>query len=507
MRTHNSNTKILYFCPPKQETYRRENRIRGSKIRILNIANSEKKSNNANNSFRVRQIWHKAGLEEDLNVLTLSDDLTLLFKELGAGFMSPRTLKFLSIDENLRVEFAEQYRRLPLVKMNAVTTIGSIRKDSGYEIVSSCLVIGTESGDILILDPRSFSLVEKHHLGWTPVGFASTGIWSGDGQIFVIGRDGNLGTVRKGASIIKNWEKLMSPAVAISTLNADGAAVAIMDGSLVGFTNRGVRLWRVKLPGSALDLMSLPVPQTGLSLLAVSVPRAGVLVYDGRNYVDTINMLEPVSAIKYGRMGQEDRAMAMVTIGGGLCVKILKRTANFSARQASNCGITEAMQSRFAIPKKTRLFVEQTIRERSEAVKIHNTFQQGFLRLRLAVSKKAQEVVTAGNDAGPNPVTMEASVLGLGPSYYIRTVVTNISNSPTDPGLFLVFRDKDTDVRPRISYLPLLPSGIPIPVTVKATPKNKESGRVQILLCKKGRVRPVTTSVVVLPVAEEDIEV
>lgn len=262
-----------------------------------------------------------------------------------------------------------------------------------------------------------------------------------------------------------------------------------------------------QLPGLALDLMSLPVPQTGLSLLAVSVPRAGVVIYDGRNYVDTINMMEPVSAMKYGRMGQEDRAMAMVTIGGGLSVKILKRTANFGSRQASNCSAIEAAQSRFAIPKKTRLFVEQTIRERSEATKIHDTFQQGFLRLRLEVAKKAREVASTGDDSGPSPITMEASILGLGPIYYIRTMVTNVSENPSDPGLFLVFRDKDTDVQPRVSYLPLLPSGIPIPVTVKAIPQSKVSGRVQILLCRKDRVRPISVSVVVLPVAEEDIEV
>lgn len=193
------------------------------------------------------QIWHKAGLEEDLNVLSLRDDLALLLKELGAAFMSPRTLKFLSLDENARAEFAEQYRRLPLVKTNAVSTIGTIRKDSGNEPVSSCIVLGTESGELFVLDPRSFSLVEKHHLGWTPIALASTGMWSGDGQIFVIGRDGMLGTVKKGSPTIRCWEKLSAPAVAISTLNADGAAVAVMDGTLVGFTNRGVRLWRVKV--------------------------------------------------------------------------------------------------------------------------------------------------------------------------------------------------------------------------------------------------------------------
>ena len=36
-----------------------------------------------------------------------------------------------------------------------------------------------------------------------------------------------------------------------------------------------------------------------------------------------------VSAMKFGRFGREDSALVMITIGGGLLVKILKRTAQF----------------------------------------------------------------------------------------------------------------------------------------------------------------------------------
>lgn len=426
--------------------------------------------------------------------------------------MSPRTLKFLAIDETLRVGFAEQYRRLPLVKTNAVTTLGSIKKDTSNQVVaSSCLIIGTESGELLILDPRSFSLVERQHVGWIPVGMASAGLWSGDGHIFVIGREGNLGLSKKGMSALRSWEKLAAPGVAVCVMGGTGAAVLTMSASLVGFSNNGTKLWRIKLPGIGLDLMSLPVPAAGLSLLAVSCPKlGGVAIYDSRNYVDTINMLEPVAAMKYGRMGQEDRAMAMITIGGGLSVKILKRTANFSSKQLNNyCALNESAQSsnRFAIPKKTRLFVEQTIRERSEAKEIHKTLQHGFLRLKLEVCKKVRQIVDSDQDSGPNLVSIEASVLGLGPVYQIRTMVTNVSDDPSSPGLFLVFRNKDlVDIEPKVVQLPLLPGGIPIPVVVKAIPRTKVAGKVHIVLCKKSRIQPISTTVIVLPVTEDDID-
>ncbi|XP_015609578.1 Bardet-Biedl syndrome 1 protein homolog [Cephus cinctus] len=452
-----------------------------------------------------REIWHRAGLEEELNVLSLSDELELLLKELGAATISPRTLKFLGMDVSLRFSFAEQYRRIPLSKANAVTTIDTIRKDSWNDPASSCLLIGTESGEILVLDSRAFSVVDKLPLGWPPVSLLSTGLWAGDGHIIAIGRDGKLGSVRKGCAL-RLWDKLSAPAVALTTLAGDNAAVAAMDGTLVGFSKKGIKLWQLQLPGIALDLISLPVLQSGLSLLAVSVAGSGVLLYDGKFHVDSIKTAEPISAIKHGRMGQEERAMAMVTIGGGLNVKILKRTADFSVKASTNPTMN-SNNNRFTIPKKTRLFVEQTIRERSEAAKIHNAFQSAFLRLRLTVARKAVEILATNQEFRPNPITLEASVLGLGPNYLIKILVTNISDGLSDTELFLVCRDENADIKPRVIDLPLLPSGIPIPVSVNATPRGKIPGKVHIMLCKMGKVKPIALTTVVLPVPEDDIEV
>lgn len=183
-------------------------------------------------------------------------------------------------------------------RLNAISTVSSIRKDSWNDPASSCLLIGTESGEIIVLDPRSFSIIDRHFIGWPPVAITSTGLWSGDGRMFVTSRDGRIGSLKKGWQKINNWEKLSAPAVAISTLACDGAAVAVMDGTIVGFSNNGLKLWNIQLPGLALDMTSLPVSQIGLLLLAVSVPRTGLLIYDGQHHVDTITMIDPVSAMK-----------------------------------------------------------------------------------------------------------------------------------------------------------------------------------------------------------------
>ena len=44
---------------------------------------------------------------------------------------------------------------------------------------------------------------------------------------------------------------------------------------------------------------------------------------------------DTVSAMKFGRFGREDSAMVMITVTGGLTVKILKRTAQFEKMESA----------------------------------------------------------------------------------------------------------------------------------------------------------------------------
>ncbi len=40
--------------------------------------------------------------------------------------------------------------------------------------------------------------------------------------------------------------------------------------------------------------------------------------------------------MKFGRFGREDSALVMITLGGGLTVKILKRTAYFEKMESAS---------------------------------------------------------------------------------------------------------------------------------------------------------------------------
>ena len=74
---------------------------------------------------------------------------------------------------------------------------------------------------------------------------------------------------------------------------------------------------------------------------------------------------ESVSAMTFGRLGQEDYVLVLVTVEGQLIIKILKRTADFKVDQVDTTNKPNTDQvNNLQIPKKTKVFVEQTIRER-----------------------------------------------------------------------------------------------------------------------------------------------
>lgn len=108
-------------------------------------------------------------------------------------------------------------------------------------------------------------------------------------------------------------------------------------------------------------------------------------------------LLDPCVAMKFGRFGREDNTLICVTSTGSLIVQILKRTSNF------DIGTGEELMKKFGnitnttdltkliIPKKTKLFVDQTMREREQFLGIHKSFQVELQRLKLTSARTYAE--------------------------------------------------------------------------------------------------------------------
>ena len=91
--------------------------------------------------------------------------------------------------------------------------------------------------------------------------------------------------------------------------------------------------------------------------------------------------------------------MVAVMRGGGLAVKVFTRTAKLEEKSLT-AGAPIAQSQKLNIPRKTKVFVDQTIREREEGRRIHQIFQREQFSLRLAVARDYVAML----DAKLNPV-------------------------------------------------------------------------------------------------------
>ena len=75
-----------------------------------------------------------------------------------------------------------------------------------------------------------------------------------------------------------------------------------------------------------------------------------------------------------------------MTIGGTLNMKILKRTAHFEDLETATAPLANK-NLKLNVPKKTKLFVDQTLRERENCVLMHRVFQHDLYQLRLNTAR------------------------------------------------------------------------------------------------------------------------
>merc|ERR1719262_1145653 len=113
---------------------------------------------------------------------------------------------------------------------------------------------------------------------------------------------------------------------------------------------------------------------------------------------------------------------------GALMVNILQRNANLEQSSAA-AGPPPEQDIPLDVPKKTKLYVEQTSREREQAVDMHRTFQRDLCKLRLSTARAYVNLLGAGHgpmsSGGGHQVRLNAQVVGVGPQFKIVVRVQN----------------------------------------------------------------------------------
>lgn len=220
-----------------------------------------------------------------------------------------------------------------------------------------------------------------------------SGQYDYDFRIVYTTREGSVCVLRRGWVEGKPIFRMTKPAIGLTLLPTEKTNVVVCaDRSLDCYSMKGKRLWGVSLQETVVCMVSILLAHVGQTLICVALRGGLIQIYLNKVIVDHFNVVETVTAMTFGRLGQEDHVLVLVTAGerrfisnhssmlsfplnlicyvfaeGSLAIKILKRTAEFVVETVDFQDRTHERSGALQIPKKTKVFVEQTIRERENA--------------------------------------------------------------------------------------------------------------------------------------------
>ncbi|KAL3873186.1 hypothetical protein ACJMK2_036333 [Sinanodonta woodiana] len=466
--------------------------------------------------FTLPQIEVNA-VEEDLwNQMKDSSINVYVLREMLEGMradgtqLTVRSLRFLQLQDGAdMVAFAELYKHTPLKKQTVITCLGTMKKSMAEEDAISCLVIGTESKYIYVLDPEAFTVLATRPLPSVPVFLSVTGMFDVEYRIVASCRNGCVYTLKRGTTDTdKSCIELNSQPVGLERIGKT-IYVGCMDETLQCFTSKGKKLWTVQVPASITTIEVLDYKNKGLKAVLVALSNCEVHIYKEKYLVDIIKTDSVVTGMRFGRFGREEGALIMTTRGGGLIIKILKRNVVFEERDLIG-GPPAAQNVKLNIPKKTKLFVDQTMRERENAVAMHRTFQRDLYLLRLRAAREYAKAL----DKSMNPISSDpteplklaAQVQGIGPVFKMTVNLQNTSLSQASVNLLITFDFDDKLYNFKKTYIPV-PMLVPglnysFETFIECLSDKGVSDNVKVYVLKEGKSIPIITGVISMPVSE-----
>uniref|UniRef100_A0A7S1PG26 Bardet-Biedl syndrome 1 N-terminal domain-containing protein n=1 Tax=Percolomonas cosmopolitus TaxID=63605 RepID=A0A7S1PG26_9EUKA len=460
------------------------------------------------------EIWNDLR-ENKLDVLKAVNELKeLKDKDL---MLTKRSLEFLSLDngtgsleqrEDLQ-QFVDERRNFPLKQTSVITCMEVLKKDKDEDDSVGCLVLGTEDNQVLVLDQSASRVLKTFRVPATPVSMSMSGKLDVDYRIIVSCRNGNVYTIKNDqiSGIVIELESQPTDLVTIDKT----ILIGTMSNTIHCYHARsGKKQYSIYLPCAIKDMEVLDMRGSrNAKCLIVALENNELRVYTGKQLTNLIKTPDRVAGMRFGTYGSETNTLALTFANGALSFKFVARTAKLEGK--SQTGPPEEQNTPLNLPKRTKLYIEQTKREKEYAVEMHRIFQRDLCKLRLTTAKAYVKILTDGQ--GPlsyssgSTLRLNAQVQGLGPLYKIRLAIQNSGQRAMHgiPILMQYNQGLYTIERPLMT-LPALVPNIPYKFTVDVKHNNPEEGLsepINIFVCSPGSSIPIITAVVEMPLAGE----
>jgi len=459
--------------------------IHSDELNIWNTVKQLYSSATVNGSGSTGTVTGSGG---DIDINHITEQLKTLHS--NGILLSSRSMTYLSLQSNdNKLQFLIQHMTLPLQQHSVITCMITINKYKSYTEDSravSQLIVGTENKYIYIMDPTGTYIVDKWLLPSVPVNIAVYGLYDIDYRLSISCRNGHIYTIKRGkllSTVIElDSQPITQGGVLIDPENGGKSIyIACMNGTIHNYHVKGKKQYTIYLTSTT----STPIPSlssnttttplnnnlngkeeeyiVGMTYMKsknihgilVATSTGHIHLYHNKYRVHTIyhinnstntvvhsssnsdvytGAVDIVTGMKYGSYGREENCLCIIYGSGALCIKILRSaTMDIAATQQQQHGIQSGppyeQDIPLNIPKKTKLYVEQTQRERDQAVEMHRIFQRDLVKLRLNTAKTYVDVIQGGigvlSSNNTYTIRIDASIQGLGRLFKLTVNVQN----------------------------------------------------------------------------------
>jgi len=422
--------------------------------------------------------------------------------------LSNISIDFLAIeDADQQADFVKKNKDQLKNQQTSITCMETLKQNMDEPTAVSMLVLGTENKMIYILNSSALEAASKVELEAVPTFISILGLYDVEYRITVACRDGNIYTIKNG-QVLSSVIELETQPVGLVRYDKN-IYVGCMDNVIHSFHFKGKKNHSIYLPCpiSCMSLLQITKSRAAKALV-VALNNGEVRLYNGKHLICTTKTNDVVMGLKLGIFGREEGSMVLSFKSGALMVKILQRNANLEVSNTAP-GPPPEQDVPLDVPKKTKLYVEQTSREREQAIDMHRTFQRDLCKLRLSTARAYVNLLGAGHgpmsSAGGAQVRLNAQVVGMGPQFKIVVRVTNAGvHALYDVPLMCTTNKNLYRVPKPCFYLPILvPQQVYI-IEIPVTCTNDIGGTdcVRMFLCSQSSNVPIISAIVNMPISE-----
>ncbi|KAI6223161.1 Bardet-Biedl syndrome 1 protein [Aphelenchoides besseyi] len=464
------------------------------------------------------ELWERCMHSEEFPVKQLFSGLQQVLKEVGLVGVTEHTQQLMAQKtEEAKAEFVARVRqgREQLTLSNVrLTCIATIKRNQQKEEAVDVLVVGAELGSVYWIDAQAFTILDSIKIHQPPVRMLTLGLYEIESRTFVVTRDSDVVILRKvgRAAVTQNIFYLRSPTINL-IYSINQLVFATRDRRILFYSARGKCLNELRMNDDIADIDTFyyePRQYQGI-LIAVNTD---VLLYVEMFLVDRIRMEERIEWIRYGRMGREEGVLLIGLESGGISAKIFRRTALLGER-ADVIGAPLAQSRKLPLPRRTKAFVDQSLRERENPLRLHRVYQRDLFMLKYQTAKTFAALQSGQTGLMPSrevePIDFNLDLLGFGPVFQLTVNVSATRQIPMAKRVLTFVYDSDEySVSRKLIHLPsLMPSGVQMSLFTHVTclrPENQTPGELRIVMIREGWKQPIFAATVQMPISEQEID-